>query len=107
MILGTLIIWWNLVAATCPPGGVLSGPIHYDVRWNVRYPLQWVDGPPDENGDITIMPVYNDFAWTGDSTFAPPVDTGESDLMPGEILTYEVTAVDGLGRRDCGLVPGG
>jgi len=99
----TLILWWNLVTATCPLGGVLATPIHYDVRWNVRYVMEWVTGPPDEDGNQTIMPVYSDFAWTGDGVSQPPVDTGEADLSPGEVLTYEVTAVDAAGRRDCGV----
>lgn len=104
MLLAGMILWWDLGAVPCQAGGVLAQPIHYDVRWNVRRVIAWIPGPLDGAGYPTSMPIYNDFAWTGDSTFAPPVDTMEPDLEPGSVLTYEVTAVDGQGQRDCGPV---
>jgi hypothetical protein len=98
---GGQVISWDLVMDTCPAGGLLAGPIHYDVRWNARRIVALA--PCDPNDPLsTTCPVYSEFAWTGDSTFTDSVDTGEPDLAPGEIMTYEVTAVDGEGRGDCG-----
>src|SRR3990167_11155569 len=96
----TMLLTWLLVTTGCEAGKTLALPIHYDIRYNARRLLRWDPCPTPEQPEA-LCPVYSPFAWTGDGTFGNSIDTGELDLAPGEVLTYEVTAVDAQGNRDC------
>lgn len=100
-MLATMLLLWQLSAVQCD--GTPERLFRYEVRYNVARVMG--QQPCDQSDPASAMcPAYTPFAWKGPYfTVQPYFQTNEVDVGVGEVLTWEVTAVDEAGNRDCGI----
>lgn len=100
-MIAAMLLTWALVTLDCAGGHEAID--HYEVRYNVARLLGWQMCPTEDDPEA-VCPIYSSFAWSAPvAVVEPPFDTKELDIGVGEVLTWEVTAVDEAGNRDCGV----